>query len=79
MIPLLLLFLEPLNAATNGQLLPIASATADTYHEYDPPQKAIDGDTSTYYHTGTAPEPPQWLKLELEEPALVSRVVIVNR
>eukprot|EP00116_Pleurobrachia_bachei_P005910 sb/3466172/ len=83
MIPLFLVFLELLATASStpdGRLLPISSATANVFHPDHPPELAIDGDQNTYYHsTGTLPKPPQWLKLQLEEPAIVSRVVIVNR
>eukprot|EP00116_Pleurobrachia_bachei_P010852 sb/3471114/ len=85
MFPLILLVLKLLDTASStpdGQLLPISSATAKTFEPNMPPELAIDGDPNTFYHTvfKTAdPEPPQWLKLQLEEPALVSRVVIVNR
>ena len=83
MILLLLLFLNPLDttfSTPDGQLLPISSATAKVFHDDHPPELAIDGNQNTYYHsTGAVPEPPQWLKLQLEELALVSRVVIVNR
>ena len=85
MIPLLVFLVKLLVAASStpdGELLSISSTTAKTYHPDNPPELTIDGDPNTFYHTiyGTeTPEPPQWLKLQLEEPALVSRVVIVNR
>nr|AFK75431.1 putative secretory peptide-21 [Pleurobrachia bachei] len=82
MIPLLLLLflIEPLDTATpsEGQLLSISIATARTVNGNYPPEFAIDGDLNTFYHTGEAASP-QWLKLQLEDPAWVSRVVIVNR
>eukprot|EP00116_Pleurobrachia_bachei_P007946 sb/3468208/ len=70
------------SSTPDGQLQSISSATAKTFEPAMPPEFAIDGDPNTFYHTvfKTAdPEPPQWLKLQLEEPALVSRAVIVNR
>ena len=79
MVPVILLFLLATTSSTpDGQLLPISSATAKTFHLTNPPVLAIDGDTSTFYHSKTT-GPPEWLKLKLEKPALVSRVVIVNR
>eukprot|EP00116_Pleurobrachia_bachei_P007616 sb/3467878/ len=81
MILLLLLLIEPLDTASStsdGQLLPISSATAKTVYQNNPPESAIDGSPSTFYHSNSGSEP-EWLKLQLEEPALVSRVVIVNR
>ena len=79
---LLLILLTPLETASlDDQLLTISSATARTSSLANPPGNVIDGDLSTIYHTKMPPEPvsPKWLKLQLEEPALVSRVVIVNR
>eukprot|EP00116_Pleurobrachia_bachei_P018110 sb/3478372/ len=83
MILLLLLFLNLLDTASSitldGPLLPISSATAKTTFSTDYlPAFAIDGNPSTLYASTSGPEP-QWLKLQLEEPALVSRVAIVNR
>eukprot|EP00116_Pleurobrachia_bachei_P017238 sb/3477500/ len=82
MILLLLMFLNLLDTASpDVQLLTISSATANTLYENDeyPPEAAIDGNANTFYHSGLEPVPLQWLKLQLEEPAFVSRVVIVNR
>eukprot|EP00116_Pleurobrachia_bachei_P011324 sb/3471586/ len=79
MILLLLLLIEPLaSSSPDDQLLPISSATAKTIYGNNPPESAIDGSPSTFYHSNSGSEP-EWLKLQLEEPALVSRVVIVNR
>ena len=83
MIPLLLLFLELLDTASSrqdAQLLAISNATAKTFYPAHPPEFSIDGNPTKFYHSYyKTPEPPQWLKLHLEEPAFVSRVVIVNR
>ena len=76
----LLLLLEPLETASStpdGQLLPVSSATAKSF-DSRPPALAVDGYPNTFYHSGN-PTLPQWLKLQLEEPAFVSRVVIINR
>ena len=78
----ILLFLQPLDTASStpdGQLLPISNVTAKTYHESNPPELAIDGDPHTIYHSSLVSEPLQWLELKLEESAVVSQVVIVNR
>ena len=82
MIPLLVFLLDTASSTSDGQLLSISSATAKTFDPPSPPENAIDGLYYTIYHTvyqNATPGPPQWLKLQLEEPALVSRVVIVNR
>eukprot|EP00116_Pleurobrachia_bachei_P008989 sb/3469251/ len=82
---LYILCLTPLDTTSSTdpdgqQLLPVSSATANKFHEDHPPELAIDGDQNTYYHSGGIVEqPPQWLKLQLEEPALVSRIVIISR
>eukprot|EP00116_Pleurobrachia_bachei_P011321 sb/3471583/ len=81
MILLLLILKQPLDTASStpdDQLLSISSATAKTVYGNYPPKRAFDGNPSTFYHSNAGSEP-QWLKLQLEEPALVSRVVIVNR
>ena len=78
----LLLLLKPLDTSSStpdDQLLPIASVTAKTVHQRNPPENAIDGNLNTIYHTEGGAEPPQWLKLQLEEPSLVSKVAIINR
>ena len=76
---LLLLFLETLHTASStDQLLKISSATAKSiYQDTYEADLAIDGDPNTSFISGS--EPTQWLKLQLEEPNLVSRVVIINR
>eukprot|EP00116_Pleurobrachia_bachei_P009242 sb/3469504/ len=80
MFLLFLFFLNLLDTAStqNGQLLPITSATAKTVHSNYPPKNAFDGNTNSFYYTAFNPPGPEWLKLKLEEPAFVSRVVIVN-
>ena len=58
----------------------VASATSRTAYNYSgfEPNKVLDGDTGTFYHSAGLNQE-QWLKLELTEPQDVEKVIIINR
>ena len=79
LLPLLLLLLLPHSCALKTQI-PITRVTART--QWGPgyyPERVTDGVIhSSHYHSGTDGDP-EWLRLELERPSMVTSVVVVNR
>ena len=77
---ILLLILE--TAAVHGGQVVIQEATARSIYQSNPtvhgPNNAIDGDTSTDYHSSEDNQP-EWLKLTLDRAQFVDKVVIINR
>ena len=56
----------------------VANATSRTAKNYQGPNKVLDGNAGTIYHSDVSKQE-QWLKLELTEPQAVEKVIIINR
>jgi hypothetical protein len=70
------------------QAIPVAAATASTHSERYPPDRATDGDPTTYWISrrgdaepgcGPTPERPEWLEFRFAEPTRVTAIIVAPR
>ena len=73
-----LLLSSHLGAESYGIIDGVKGTTRTLWQTQNRPSMALDGDTTTYYHSGNDPYP-EWLKLTLPTPVAVVKVEIVNR
>ena len=67
--------------------LEIKSLNVSSLIDNDPngpnrPEKIIDGDENTYFHSASAPvasDELQWVQLQLKTPAVISKITIEDR
>ena len=74
----LLLLLFPCPTAQEGLLATIQGVTATNWNGYGHPDKAIDNNIGSYFHSQGDMQP-KWLRLTFSEKYHVEKVKIINR